>query len=88
MNVTQLRQRLEELERAGNGDCRVEVSPTPPPPQVINSGDLSDLGIDFAAEDYGVTDVDIRPWQRGLAVTLLFTEMPESLAVLPGDWTP
>jgi hypothetical protein len=28
--------------------------------------------VDFAAEDYGVTEVVISPWQQGNAVTLHF----------------
>jgi hypothetical protein len=70
--VTELRQRLEKLERDGSGSCRVEIAPAPPPLEVIRRGDLTGTGIDFAAEDYGVSEVVISPWQQGNAVTLHF----------------
>ena len=72
MNVTELRQRLEKLEREGSGSCRVEIAPAPPPLEVIRRGDLTGTDIDFAAEDYGVAEVVISPWQQGNAVTLHF----------------
>lgn len=73
MNVTELRTKLEEMEQQGNGHCRVEVAPAPPPLTVIQGGNIP--GIDFAAEDYGVTEVFINPWQQGTAITLIFTEL-------------
>ena len=80
MNVTELRQRLEDLEAKGDGQCRVEVAPVPPPLELINGGDLSGWDIDFVLEEYEVTDIIISPWQRSTAITLHFnqTELLES----------
>jgi hypothetical protein len=72
VNVTELRERLEKLEREGSGSCRVEIAPAPPPLEVLRGGDLTGVGVDFAAEDYGVTEVVISPWQQGNAITLHF----------------
>lgn len=74
MNVTELRQRLAELEANGDGHCRVEVAPVPPPLELIRSGNLTGFDIDFAMEDYEITEIVVSPWQRGRAITLHFKD--------------
>jgi hypothetical protein len=87
VKVTELRRRLEKLEQEGNGQCQVEVAPAPPPLEVIESGDLSGAVFDFAAEDYGVTEIIISSWQQGNAITLHFVPV-EPVGAPPSSAAP
>lgn len=80
MLVTELRQRLEELERDGHGGRSVEVSPAPPPS--VNWPNLSPqeerrYRPNFVVMNYVVTSATLSPLMDDPPVTLTFTEAGE-----------
>lgn len=80
MTLTELRQRLGELERSGYGDRSVEVSPAPP--QVENWHTMSQeeqrrYRLNFTVMNYVVTSVSLGPLLDKPPVTLTFVEADE-----------
>lgn len=80
MTLTELRQRLEELEREGHGARRVEVTPAPPPikgwPR-ISKEDEKRCRLNFVVMNYVVDSVSIGPLSDDPPVTLRFVEAGE-----------
>lgn len=80
MTLTELRIRLEELEREGHGERRVEVSPAPPPivgwPK-ISKEDQKKCRLNFVVMNYVVSSVSLGPLSADPPVTLTFVEAGE-----------
>lgn len=84
MTLTELRTRLEELERKGHGHRSVEVSPAPPPVphwHTMSSGELKRYRLNFIVMNYVVTSVSIGRLLTDPPVTLTFAEADE----MPAD---
>jgi len=67
MNVSSLRAELDELERAGYGDCRVTVYPA-----LSEDEALGKYVLDFTGEEFGVVEVDLPGWPKEGFISLVF----------------
>lgn len=80
MIVTELRQRLERLERDGHGGRTVEVSPAPPPCDnwpALSRAEQERYRPNFVVMNYTVESVALSPLLDDPPVTLTFVEACE-----------
>lgn len=80
MKLTELRERLDELERQGYGDRSVEVHPSPPPVNNWHKMPREEqrrYRLNFTVMNYVVTAVSLCPMLDEPPVTLTFTEAGE-----------
>lgn len=80
MNLTELRQCLEDLERQGHGERSVEVSPAPPPVQhwhTMSPEEKKRYRLNFIVMSYVVESVSLVPMGDEPLVRLVFTETAE-----------
>lgn len=80
MKLTELRERLDELERQGHGERSVEVSPAPPPVKnwhKMSREEQRRYRLNFTVMNYVVTSVSLSRMLDGLPVTLTFAEAGE-----------
>jgi hypothetical protein len=82
MNVTALRAELEELERAGYGECRVSVYPA-----LSEDEALGKYVLDFTGEEFAVVEIDLPGWPKDGFISLVFDLLtePVSVVVAPGN---
>jgi hypothetical protein len=77
MNLNTLRAELEELERAGYGECRVSVYPAVSEDEVLGK-----YVLDFTGEEYAACELDVPPSPADGLVMLVFDLVDE-----PADLT-